>query len=107
MKFTEAKLKQSLLNLGDIEIKPRKFYIAFVKGKNIVDVVFQKKQVKLYNNASFEALNDPQKKTRNVSNVGHLGNGDYEFQLSQEYVIPYFINLVKQSLITTKGALND
>ncbi len=42
------KFKNAILNLEDLEVKPKKKYIAFVGGKNVVDIHPQKKA--LYGN---------------------------------------------------------
>lgn len=42
-------------------------------------------------------LNDPGNIARNVANVGHWGNGDYEISLSSADELPYLMTLIKQS----------
>ncbi|WP_325162590.1 DUF5655 domain-containing protein [Francisella philomiragia] len=71
-------LKVAVLNFGDIDIKPNKHYIAFVGVKNIIDVQVQKKALKIWINLPIGSLDDPKKIARDMSNIGHLGNGDYE-----------------------------
>lgn len=39
-------LKSAILNLDDLEVRPKKKYIAFVAGTNVVDVHLQKKCTK-------------------------------------------------------------
>jgi predicted transport protein len=44
-------------------------------------------------------LDDPKKLARDVSNVGHLANGDYEISFKpDDENFEYIISLVKQSL---------
>ena len=95
-------LKNSILNLDDFEIKPKKLYIAFVAGTNVVDIHIQKKALKLWLNLSKGELDDPKGIARDVSSTGHWGNGDYEIQISNDENIEYILSLVKQSLHKNK-----
>ncbi|PFL67500.1 hypothetical protein COJ36_09365 [Priestia megaterium] len=92
-------LKESILNVGDnISIKPTKLYIAFTKDqRNIADIHLLKKGLKLWINLKSDELNDPAGVARNVENIGHWGNGDYEIQITEEENIEYIMTLVKQS----------
>jgi len=96
------KLKDYIQSIGDIEIKPKKKYIAFISGSNIVDIHPQKKALKLWINLSKGELDDPKNITRDVSSIGHWGNGDYEIQISDDEQIEYILSLVKQSLRKNK-----
>jgi len=42
-------------------------------------------------------LNDPNKLTRDVSSVGHWGNGDYELLIDKNTDIDYVMFLINQS----------
>lgn len=98
LKEIYQKLKENVLNLGDdIEIVPRKEYVAFKRKSNFVDVEFQKSKIKVFINLSKGQLDDPKKIARDVSNIGHWGNGDYEVSLSNLVQINYLITLIRQS----------
>ncbi len=43
IKALYKKIKNAILNLDEIEVKPRKHYLAFVSGTNIADIHIQKK----------------------------------------------------------------
>ena len=91
------KFKTSILNLADsIEIIPQKFYIAFKKGSNISDIEMQKKGLKIFINAKIGALDDPKGLAKDVSNIGHRGNGDYQIQIENDKDLEYIMSLVKQ-----------
>lgn len=91
-------LKDKIQNLGEhIEIRPRKNYIGFIVNTNFVDIHLQKSQIKLWINLSKGELEDTKKMTRDVSNVGHWGNGDYEIALKGGEDINYLIILIEQS----------
>jgi len=96
------KFKTNILNLDDIEVKPKKFYIAFTSRTNIVDFHIQKNSIKIWINLSKGELDDPKKISRDVSNIGHWGNGDYEIQVSSDDDLEYIMSLIKQSLKKNK-----
>jgi predicted transport protein len=91
------KFKAAILNLTDgIEVKPQKFYIAFKKVKNIIDIAILKKSLKLFINAKVSQLDDPKKIAQDVSNIGHWGNGDYQIQVEDDKDLEYIMSLIKQ-----------
>jgi predicted transport protein len=96
------KLRNLILNLDNIEIKPKKFYIAFIAGTNIIDIHIQKKALKMWINLQKEQLNDPKNISRDVSSTGHWGNGDYELQINSDDDLEYIMSLIKQSLRKNK-----
>lgn len=89
--------KNAITNLGEIELKANKQYIAFVSGTNIVDVKVQKKALKIWINLFKGELDDPKGLTRDVSNIGHHGNGDYELQVSSDENFDYIMSLIRQA----------
>ena len=75
-------VRDRLLELDDVEIKPLKIYIAFkTLNKNFCDVKIQKDSLLVYLNLPHGRLDDAYNKTRDVSKIGHHGNGDYTFKL--------------------------
>ena len=96
-------LKNRILNIGDgVKIKTKKFYIAFVASTNFVDIHLQKSQLKLWFNMNKGDLEDPRELARDVSNVGHWGNGDYEIALKPDDDLDYLMTLIKQSYLKNK-----
>jgi predicted transport protein len=91
--------KTRLLNIEDgIDIQPKKQTIGFKVQNNIFcDIVLQGKGLKIYLNLKSGELKDSQKIARDVSNVGHWGNGAYEIKLSDLENVEYILNLIKQS----------
>ena len=89
--------KSAILNLlGDIEISPRKLYVAFKKdGRNIVDIEIRKNSLKLYLNTKKGTLDDPKKLARDISDIGHWGNGDYVINITDDSNLEYIMSLVK------------
>lgn len=93
------KFKSSILNLTDsIEVLPQKYYIAFKKGSNISDIEIQKKSLKIFINAKIGSLDDPKGLVKDVSNIGHRGNGDYQIQIENDKNLEYIMSLLKQVL---------
>jgi len=90
-------IKNEIINLDGIEVKPTKKYIAFVSGSNIVDVHIQQKALKIWINLPKGDLDDPKQLARDVSNIGHWGNGDYQLQIKDDEDIEYIMSLIKQS----------
>lgn len=93
------KFRNAILNLADdIEIVPVKTYVAFKKGTNICDIEFYKKALKLFINIKKGQLDDPKNLTREISNIGHAGNGDYEVQVTGTENLEYIMSLIKQAI---------
>ncbi len=72
-------------------------YIAYKAETNFVDVVSQAKRMKLTLNMPFAEISDPKGLCRDVTSVGHYGNGDVEFSLKSLDELPYVMGLVRQS----------
>lgn len=96
------KMKNAILNFDNIEVKPKKKYIAFVSGRNVVDIHPQRKALKIWINMSIGELDDPKGITRDVSSTGHWGNGDYELQINSDEDLEYILSLIKQSIKKNK-----
>ena len=91
--------KEAILNLADdIELEPKKLYIAFKKDKNIADIVTLKKGIKLFINLQKGKLEDPKNLMRDVSTTGHWGNGDYELVITNNDNLEYILYLIKQAI---------
>ena len=91
-------IKERVLDLGsDVEIVPRKEYIGFKRGSNFVDIEFQKKQLKIFINMKFGSIPDPMNISRDVSKIGHYGNGDYEIKVNGDTDLDYLMVMIKQS----------
>ena len=92
-------LKERILNeFEDIEIVATKLYIVFkTSNKIIISIEAFKGQLKGWINLKNTKLIDSFNKTRDVSNIGHHGIGDYEMKIANDEVIDYFISLFKQA----------
>ncbi|ARW34072.1 DUF5655 domain-containing protein [Lactiplantibacillus plantarum] len=83
---------------SEFEVKPTKVYIGLrIKHHNVVDLLPQKSQLKIWINLSKGELNDPNNLLRDVSSIGHWGNGDYEVIIKDDTQIEYILSLIKQA----------
>ena len=92
--------KNAILNLDtDIEVKPQKWYVSFKKANNYICAVeIQRNGLKITINVSKGHLDDGKQLTRDVSSIGHLGNGDYEIKVSDTKYLEYVMSLIKQAV---------
>ncbi|WP_024950022.1 DUF262 and DUF1524 domain-containing protein [Helicobacter pylori] len=81
-------------------------YISYKFDKNFVDIVVQIKDLKLYLNMKFNELQDEKNLARDMTNKGHLGNGDIEVKLETKENIPHCLGLIKQALEKQMGGRN-
>ena len=98
------KLKDGILNLEDyISIQAKKQTVGFKIEDNIFcDIVILAKSLKIYLNLKSGELQDEKELARDVSNVGHWGNGSYEIKMNDSENLEYILSLVKQSLKLNK-----
>ncbi len=86
-----------------------KAYIAYKFKTNFVDIVVQKKGLKLYLKMELNELQDEIKeklKIRDVSNIGRPCVGNMEVELETKENIPYCLGLIKQALEKQMGGRN-
>ena len=95
-------IKNRILELDDIDIEAKKLYIAFKGMRNITDIEIHKNKLKIYINMKKGTLNDPLNISKDISDIGHWGNGDYCIIIDNEDDIDNLIPLIKQSLKLNK-----
>ncbi|MFP6063138.1 DUF262 domain-containing protein [Helicobacter pylori] len=81
-------------------------YISYMFDKNFVDIVPLKNGLKLYLNMPFNELQDEKNLARDMTNKGHLGNGEIEVKLETKENVPYCLGLIKQALEKQIGGKN-
>ncbi len=92
------KIKERIINIGgDIEIVPRKMYIVFKRKTNFFDITILKGELWCWINLKKGELDDPKNLCRDVSNIGHYGNGDYELVIKEDSDLDYVMFLINQS----------
>lgn len=94
------KFKSAIINLADdIVIIPKKQYIAFNKEKkNYCGITILKNSLKIYINLKTGELDDPKQLAKDVSKIGHWGNGDFQIQVENDENLEYIMSLIKQAL---------
>lgn len=91
--------KEGILNLAlDIEALPLKWVMMFKTDRKFAYIEIQKKNLKLWINLKKGQLDDSKGLARDVSSVGHAGNGDYELTITDTENLEYIMSLVKQAL---------
>ncbi|MBI3407463.1 MAG: DUF262 domain-containing protein [Planctomycetes bacterium] len=80
-----------------------KNYVAYKAETNFVDLKPQSKGLRLALNLAFPEISDPRKLCKDVSTVGHWGNGDVEVGLASIDELPYVMGLVRQSFEKQMG----
>ena len=89
---------KEVLNLDScVSEEIMKSYIAYKAETNFVDLVPQKSKLKLTLNLRFHELDDHKGVAKDVTNIGHYGNGDAQVDISTLMEIPYVIGLVRQA----------
>lgn len=91
-------LKERILNIGDdIELVTRKIYIGFKRKTNFFDIYIGKDVLWCWINLKIDVLDDPKNICRDVSNIGHYGNGDYDLKITEDTDLDYIMFLINQS----------
>ena len=101
-------LRKRILNIdSSVREEPQKLYIAYKSITNFVDLIPQRKALRLSLNIPFEKINDPEKKCRNVYGLGRWGNGDTEVKLDSQEELDYTLDLIKQAFDNILEVEND
>jgi len=90
--------EKRVLNIdASARVEFKKLYIAFKSQTNFVDVVPQKRRLRLSLNISFDEIKDTKGICKDVSGLGRWGNGDVEVGLDNNSDLDYIIELVEQA----------
>ncbi len=91
-------LKKRILNIDTgVSEEYKKLYVAFKTSTNFVDVVPQKKRLRLSLNMRMDEVNDPKELCKDVSQLGRWGNGDVEVGLSSSDELDDVMDLIHQA----------
>ncbi len=73
--------------------------IGFRKDSKIfTDICILKYSLKIWINLKKGKLDDPKKLAKDVSKIGHWGNGDYQIQVKTDKDLEYIMSLIKQTI---------
>ncbi|WP_432481457.1 DUF5655 domain-containing protein [Moraxella sp. ZY200743] len=91
--------KSAILNLADgIESKATKLYIGFKTQSNFCSIYVLRNGLKIWINLKAGTLKDEKGLSRDVSNIGHHGLGDYELKVNNNHHKEYIMSLIKQAI---------
>ncbi len=100
------KFRDKILGLENVNEEARQRYIAYKVSTNITDIVVQKRELKIYLNVKRGGLKVSRRlirDVRDVSGVGHYGNGDYEVTVREESDLEKFFPFILQSYDINKA----
>lgn len=93
------KLNDAILSLNPNIVRDfKKLYVAYKLHTNIVDVILQQARLSLIVNMDLEEVNDPSGICRDISSIGHWGNGDVGIYFDSLGMLDATIDIIKQSL---------
>lgn len=91
-------LEKRILNLdSSVRVEFKKLYIAFKAHTNFVDIVPQKKRLRLSLNIQYDKIKDPRNHCKDVSGLGRWGNGDVEVGLENLNQLDDIMDLIVQA----------
>jgi predicted transport protein len=91
--------KRILALSEQVRREEQKHYIAYKLDSNFVDIEPKRKSLKLILNMPFTAIKDPKEICRDVTNIGHYGNGDVEIRLTDFNQLDDTMMLVQQAFL--------
>lgn len=91
-------LRRRILNLdASVREECKKLYIAYKTTTNFVDIEPQKRRLRVTLNMPFSEINDPKSICRDITGIGHFGNGDVEISVTSLDQLEDVIDLIRQS----------
>jgi predicted transport protein len=91
-------LKEKILNMGgEVNITPKKSYIGYKRKTNFFDVLIQRNDLWCWINMKKGELDDPKNLCRDITTIGHYGNGDYDIRINEDTDLDYVMFLINQS----------
>ena len=98
IKCLYEQIKEKITDLSDdIEVKPKKVYIAFVSNANFIYTSIHQKNIKILLNLKKGELVDPKNVAEDVSEIGRHGNGDYRITIEPDEDLSYKLGLINQA----------
>lgn len=90
-------MKERIMNLGEVEIKPNGNYISYRRKTPFVDIVIYNSGLYTILNMKDGKLNDPNNLMKKFDGKGHWGNGDYHTTIDMKTDLDYMMFLINQS----------
>ena len=90
--------RKRVLNLdSSVREEVKKLYIAYKNTTNFVDVIPQKRRLRLSLNMRFEEIDDPKGLCRDITDIGRWGNGDVDTGITSLDQMEDVMALVRQA----------
>ena len=91
-----AELRDYVLSLDDdISIKPTKLYIGFQQNRrHLLDMKIQTSSVVIWLNTEYGKLDDPKGLIKDVTHIGHHGNGDCQIKVEDRTNLGYIKDMI-------------
>ena len=91
-------LDKRILNLSpQVKREYKKRYVAYKLDTNFVDIIFQKKGLRISVNMKFSEVYDPKGICKDITNLGRWGNGDVEVSMRDISEIDQVMEIIEQS----------
>ncbi len=91
-------LDRRIMNLSpDVKREFKKLYVAYKLDTNFVDIVFQKKRLRITVNMKFSEVFDPKGICKDVTGLGRWGNGDAEVFFEHVADVDQVMDIIEQS----------
>lgn len=91
-------LDKRILNLSpQVKREHKKLYVAYKLDTNFVDIVPQKKGLRISVNMKFSEVYDPKGICKDITNLGRWGNGDVEVSMRDISEIDQVMEIIEQS----------
>lgn len=96
-------IKETITSWDDhIKVIPYKLYVSFKRKTNFCDISIGRNQLKLWLNYNYGDLDDSKGQFRNVKDIGHHGNGDYEIVVKDDSELEYIYSVIKEAWLKKK-----
>ncbi|MGO1580074.1 MAG: DUF5655 domain-containing protein [Peptoniphilaceae bacterium] len=88
---------------SEVKREFKKLYIAYKLNTNFVDIVTQKKRLRISLNVKFPDIYDPKCICKDITNIGRLANGDVELYFDDANKIDDAMDIIEQSFKLHSG----
>ena len=91
-------LDKRIMNLSPaVKKEYKKLYVAYKLDTNFVDIIFQKRRLRISINMKFSEIHDPKGICKDITGLGRWGNGDIELFMEHQNELDQIMEIVKQS----------
>jgi predicted transport protein len=92
------RLSKEIRSFGeDVQVVPRKYYIAYLTSRNFCEVLVQASKLRVHVDVAHSELHDPQDIAEDCSTVGTWATGDTRFDVRSLDEVDYALSLIQQA----------